>query len=505
MTAPEQNPAPPPKKISRSSLKGFLWSAAEVWGRQAGSFIVYVVIARLLTPSDFGVVAVARVFLELVSLFIRQGMADAIVQRSELRSDHLDTAFWLNFAIGVIGMILCILMAPYIEKLMAVDGAAIILIAMSPTMLITSINIVQDGLLRKQLKFKPLALRRIGGTIIGGIIGITMAAYGYGAWSLVGQVVIGGVAGAVLLWFGADWRPGFNITRLAFRDLYGFSLSIFASNIVFWASRRADTILISRFLGAATYSLYDLASRIMWFLVMALTSVSTRVSFSKFSKINTEPEKVREGFYEVTTWTGLLCFPCFAAVGILSPWIVPLVFGEQWMGSVPIMQIITWWGIPQSLTAYSTTVLRSMGASRLSLIVVCLGAVWNVIGFLLFMDGGIVAIAWVFLAGGLVTVPVSFYFAKGILDLSLRTYLAKLAPGALCLAGMAATLLLAVRYPGLKEPSLLSLVVLLVVAAVSYLAFMWMFARSEFRTMADLARRVYVAKTKKKKKSVVDL
>lgn len=475
--------------IKRKAARGLLWSALEIWGRQAGTFVVYVVLARLLQPADFGLVAVARIFLDLALIFIRQGMADAIVQRTEIRPDHLDTVFWSNVGIGLLMMLICVVIAPFVESGMGIEGVALILIAMSPTMLVGAASVVQDGLLRRELQFRPLATRRIAETIAGGLVGIVMAVYGFGAWSLVGQLLVGGLAGAVLLWSSTTWRPGFKVTRQAFGELFGFSSNILASNLVAFASKRADTFLIGRFLGPAALGFYDIATRIMWVLVMALTSVSNRVSFSAFSRINNEPAKVRTGFYELTSWTSLICFPCFAGVAILSPWIVPIVFGSQWTAAVPVMQVITWQGIPQSLSFFNSTILRAMGAPRFSLLVLFLSAIWNIVGFMLVVDNGITAIAQIYVAGGVALIPLGVYWVRRMIGVSWLTYLLNLLPGIGCTLVMVLTMLVGAHYLSLEAPTATNLLAMMLIGFASYLMAALLFARKQLAILWAFRRR----------------
>ncbi len=489
---PERQPS-----LKRRAYSGVLWSMLEIWGRQAGYFIVFVVLARLLTPADFGLVAAARIFLDLTQVFIRQGLSDALVQRRDIRPDHLDTAFWTNVAIGVAAMAICIGIAPAIERMMGIKGLGLILIAMSPSMLIVSLNVVQDGLLRRELNFKPLAVRRIVGTLIGGIAGVSLALANYGAWSLVGQLLIGGFSSVAFLWLTTSWRPGFQITRTAFRDLYSFSVHILVSNIVALASKRADTFLIGRYLGATALGIYDVASRVMWALVMALTSVTNRVSFSAFSRINHEPERVRSAFYELTSWTALICFPCFAGVALLAPWIVPLVFGEQWLGSVPVMQVITWLGIPQSLAYFNSTILRAMGKPKLSLIILCLGALWNIVGFLIVVEKGIVAVAWIFLAGGITLLPIGVYWVRSLIGLSWLTYLRNLLPSVICTLAMTAVLHFAPAHLGLEQTTAVNLFSLIAIGFVTYAVAVLIVAP---RKAIELLKRIRSLRSKKKKK-----
>ncbi len=196
---------------------GIAWSVIDKWGNQTLSLLVFILLARLLGPEAFGLVAMASVFTAFVSIFLDQGMREAVVQRPDLDGDHLSTAFWTNILIGTLmtgcgvvfsGVIAAIFKEPKLQPVVAV---------LSVSFLLAAVSGVQQALLLRKMDFKRLAAISMGSRVIGGTIGVGSALAGFDVWSLVYQQISAGVSSAILLWILSDWRPKFIVSSTRYR------------------------------------------------------------------------------------------------------------------------------------------------------------------------------------------------------------------------------------------------------------------------------------------------
>ncbi|MBW4661156.1 MAG: oligosaccharide flippase family protein [Drouetiella hepatica Uher 2000/2452] len=185
--------------IREQAIRGAFWSALQNWGSQAGSLIVFFLLARLLKPEMFGLVAMANIFLALLQIFLQQGFAQSLIQRKDLEAEHIDTAFWTSLAIGLSLFLMSCTGAYGVAAGFHQPLLIPILQALSLLFLITACGNVQQALLERALNFKATATRVLSGTIAGGAIGIAMALYGFGVWSLVAQQIAQELVGVVLL------------------------------------------------------------------------------------------------------------------------------------------------------------------------------------------------------------------------------------------------------------------------------------------------------------------
>ncbi|HEX5578717.1 MAG TPA: oligosaccharide flippase family protein, partial [Candidatus Limnocylindria bacterium] len=214
---PEHGNAQP--GLRRQVARGLTWTIVNTWGEQALNLVVFIVLARLLTPVDFGLVALAAVFVAFAQLFVDQGLGDALVQRRELTGIHIDTAFWVAMATGALLTIAGIVLAYPIGALLGEPDLVPILQALSLTFVFVAMSSIQMALLRRALAFRSLAIRAIVAAFVGGVVGIALALAGAGAWALVGQQLAAAIASVVALWRGSPWRPSFGVSGPHFREL----------------------------------------------------------------------------------------------------------------------------------------------------------------------------------------------------------------------------------------------------------------------------------------------
>src|SRR5574341_866507 len=232
--------------LRQKAAKGVVWSAAQSWGIRLITFLVTLVLARILLPEAFGLVAYATVFIAFAQIFVDQGFSDAIVQCPQIEREHLDTAFWINMLTGALIALVGVISSGAIAKLFREPQLAPIVSWLSLSFIFSGLSSVQQALLRRQLAFKSLALRSLLATIAGGVVAIGMALLGYGIWSLVAKILVSNLVSAIALWQVSDWRPGFRFSKRHFKDLFSFGINIVGGNFVDFFSLHSDDFLIDR-------------------------------------------------------------------------------------------------------------------------------------------------------------------------------------------------------------------------------------------------------------------
>ncbi|MUG93846.1 MOP flippase family protein [Scytonema sp. UIC 10036] len=409
--------------IKQRAVKGILWSAIQNWGSQAASLIVFFILARLLDPEAFGLVALANIFLAFMQVFLDQGFAQVLIQRQELEPEHLDTAFWTNLAIGVLltvtGFTTADLFANFFQK----PQLASILQGFSLLFLITSFGNVQQALLEKKFAFKAIAIRWLVGTFIGGCVGVIMALCGFGVWSLVSQQLVLEFVGTFILWKSSDWRPGIKFSFKHFQQLFSFGINILGFNLLSFFNTRADDFLIGYFLGSVALGYYTIAYRVLGVMTQLLVNTGKQVALPAFSLLQKEPELFRKAFYTATQLTALVAFPTFLGMAALAPELVLLLFGKQWIPSIPVMQVLAFAGIFKAVTFFKGSVFIAMGKPSLTFWFGLLNAVLNVIGFVLAVRWGIIAVATAYVIRGYLVFPISQWVVSRLIQTPLLAYL----------------------------------------------------------------------------------
>jgi O-antigen/teichoic acid export membrane protein len=482
--------------LQQQAIRGVIWSALESWGKQAISFIVFFLLARLLGPETFGLVALASVFLAFVQLLNDQGLAQAIIQRKEIEPEHLDTAFWTNLGVGSLLTTVSISAAGLVATFFNEPGLAPIIRWLSLTFVIGSLSSVQQAIFSRKLDFKAHATRSLIAMLIGGVVGVTMALMNYGVWSLVGQQLANSIAQCLVVWWITDWRPGLRVSQKHFKDLFSFGVNVFGFNLVNFFNRRSDDFLIGYFLGSTALGYYAVAYRLLLVVIELIARVIDRVAIALFSKIQQEPERLRRGYYTVTQLTSLLAFPCFLGMAALAPELVPVLFGEQWTPSIPVMQILSFIGILQSIGIFNSTVILSQGKPFWRLVFGSINSLVAVTGFLISVRWGIVAVATSYVISGYLLSPIPILLIRKLINIKISKYLGQFVVPLLATLMMVGVIF-AIKY---FLADLLTMQVLLAICIVSgaatYVLAVYLIAPSVSRQIVEFAQ-VSLLKPKK--------
>jgi len=475
--------------LREKAVKGLAWSAVQKWGRAAVSTATFIALARLLPPEAFGLVALATVLTDFVEVFLDQGFSAAIVQRADLEREHLDTAFWISVLTSVLLTAGLIAASGFVASLYKEPGLAPVMRWLSLSFILLSLSGTQASILRRKLAFKSLAARSLAATTLGGVVGVGMAFAGFGVWSLVGQNLVRSLSGVIVLWRASDWRPGFNLSKKHYKDLFGFGIAVAGNNALKAVVRRSDDFLIGYFLGPTLLGYYTVGYRLLLVMIRVVTGIINSVAFATFSRLQQNRERMRRAFYKVTQYTSLLAFPVFLGMAALAPEMVLALFGDKWAPSIPVMQVLAFIGILQSVLFFNGSVMRACGKPSWELGVMFLTAVCSVIGFLLVVQQGIVAVAAAFVMVGYLLAPISYIAVRKLIQIDLRTYLWQFAPS-LSASLIMVAVLLGLKYL-FKDQSLnlyLELCMYVLAGVLTYALVIGLTARSLFGQVLELVR-----------------
>ncbi|MBE9209871.1 lipopolysaccharide biosynthesis protein [Nostoc sp. LEGE 06077] len=416
----------PPKQYSnlrQQAIKGVIWTAIDIWGRQVISFGVFFILARILGPKAFGLIALSSLLLNLLQVFLDQGFSQAIIQREKLEPEHLDTAFWTNLGISGILTILTIACSSLVANLFKEPQLASIICWLSLNLLLNAFNSVQDTIFQRQLAFKILATRSLVTTVTGGVVGITMSFMGYGVWSLVGQQLSISLVRILIIWKISEWRPKFRFSPRHFKELFSFGVNIMGISLFNFFTRRSDDFLIGYFLGSTALGYYTVAYRILSILTDLLTSVISKVSLPTFARLQQEPERLKNALYQAIELSSLITFPGFLATVALAPEIVQVVFGDKWTPSIPVIQVLNLIGILYAYFYFNGSVIMALGKPSWKLALDGVQAICNVISFAIAVQWGIVAVAAAYVIRAYLMSPVTIWVVWKLIRIDVPTYL----------------------------------------------------------------------------------
>ncbi len=409
--------------LKKKAIKGVMWTILESWGRRIFSYIVFFTLARLLVPEDFGLIALATSFISFASIFINGGFTTALVQHSKIDPEHLDTAFWTNLALGLMFALITLGISGLIAELYHQPELKLVICWLSLTFILNAFKQVQEAILTRQLRFKVLAIRSLSVSFVGGIAGVTSAFCGLGVWSLVLQQLVGEFLNAIVLWQASNWRPGFNFSIKHLKELFVFGVNIIGISFFNFVNTNSDNLLIGYFLGPKELGYYTLAYKVFQLFLQLVSSLSQQVVFPVLCKIQTQKERLKSAFYDIIQLTSLLSFPVFLGLVVLTPEIVSVMFGENWMPIIPVMRILGFVGILHSVYSIKVSLITAMGKPSWNLWLNCVNSITNVIVFFLVVHWGIVAVASAYVIRSYMFSPFRLWMIKKLIQINLSQYL----------------------------------------------------------------------------------
>ncbi|MEM7769783.1 MAG: MOP flippase family protein [Cyanobacteria bacterium P01_E01_bin.6] len=409
--------------LKQKAAKGILWSFIQRWGSQLISFSVFLLLARLLGPEDFGLIALSGVFIAFMKVFLDQGFAAAIVQRKTVEQEHLDTAFWVSIGTSLLLVAIACSSAGWIADFYHEPQLAPVIRFLSINFVFKALNSVQNAILTRKLAFKTLAVRSLIGIAGGGSVGVIMALSGFGVWSLVGYQLANSIIEVPILWAVTDWRPGLRCSRKHFRELFDFGIHVIGMNGLVFLNNYSDNLLIGYYLGATALGYYTVAYRVLTVLTTLLAKTTNQVAFPTFSKLQQEPERLERAYYKATHLTSLISFPAFLGIVALAPELVPTVFGEQWAPTIPVMQTLAFIGILRTVFQFNGPIMMAMGRPDWRFKINIMNTVLNVTCFFAVVKWGILAVAIAFVIRSYAFAPVGLWLIKKLIKINLKTYL----------------------------------------------------------------------------------
>ena len=414
--------------MSTRGSRAVLWSAMDMGSRQALQLAFMVTLARLITPREFGIVALLSLFLAVAIVIADGGMGLALVQRRDTSQVDESTAFWANLAIGAVlsaaiagsGPIIANFYdTPVLKPLAAVMGLNVVL---------SSLGSVHQALLTKALNFKPLLLAGTISVFVSGSVAVALAALGLGVWALAVQSVAMSAANAFLLWRFSRWRPSLTISAASFRRLLSFGGYMLAANLSDTAYTRANTVLVGRLFGPVDVGYYTRADATQQIPATLLGSVVGRVILPLFSDSASDLERLRRGTRVAIRSMMVVNVPLMLGLGALARPVVMIVFGSQWAPAVPILQVLALGAALWPVHVVNLHVLMAQGHSRL---VWKLEIVKKSIGLALLTIGatqGVMGLAWATVVSGVIAFAVNVFYTNRQLRYGALAQLADILP-----------------------------------------------------------------------------
>lgn len=352
------------KNLKQKAAAGMVWTALSKYSTTGITFVAGIILARLLTPHDYGCVGLLAIFMSLASTFIGAGFATALIQKKNPTQTDYSTIFFWNMGMAVVMYVILFFSAPTISAFYGIPLLCPVLRVQALVLIINGFNLVQRNQLRKKLKFKILSKVSIITSFLSLMVTIIMAYNGFGVWSLVTQNLLSAAIPALVFWFYVGWRPLLVFSWKSFRELFSFGAYILLSNIVNTFGKELQGLLIGKMFNASTLGYYSKASGAEQMASYSISGVITSVSFPLYAEAQDDKVVLGNIIRRLTMTISYLTFPFMLLLMSLGKPIFVLLYSERWLPSVIYFQVLCLVGISSCLQAINTQSIAAIGKSK---------------------------------------------------------------------------------------------------------------------------------------------
>jgi O-antigen/teichoic acid export membrane protein len=431
--------------LQKRVFSGLAWKGTSQIFLQVSRLVVAVVVARLLEPEQYGLATMALVVTTLVLVFSDLALGAALVQRRTLTENDRSTVFWTALCTGAFFTVLGVAASGPVASFYGEPRVKPLLAVLSLSFVVTSLGTTQSALLTRELSFRSLELRLMAGTLAGATVGIGAAVLGAGAWAIILQQLAIAVVSTSLLWLVSPWRPRLTFSVASLRDLGGFSGAVFGQRLLYYLHANVDKVLVGRVLGSTSLGVYGLAYTVVAVPFSRLAVPVAEVLFPAFSRLQDDRRVLADSWLRASRLVAALSMPALVGLAAVAPDFVEVVLGGKWHSIAPVIQILAWVGLLQSLQTLNAPLLQALDRTgtllRYSVFFFCA----HVTAFVVGVQFGVVGIAAAYAISTSIVEPVFAWLTARAIGVRVWAFVGVFRGVALAAAGCGVAALLTRR------------------------------------------------------------
>jgi len=357
----------PPKSLKEKTISGFTWSFTDNFANLGIQFIIGIILARLLSPREFGLIGMIAVFIAISQSFIDCGFRDSLIRKKDCTQNDYSTIFYFNLTVSLVFYLLLFFLAKPISSFFNEPRLIDIIRIIGLGLIINSFSIIQDTILVKRIDFKLQTKISIISSILSGIVGVYMAYAGFGVWSLVWRTIAAYFIRTLLLWMWNHWYPAKIFNYNALKEHFKFGYKLLFSGLINTLYINAYYLIIGKFFSAANLGYYTRAENFAKLPSVNITNVVQRVSYPVLSSIQDNSQKLKEGYRKLIKSTMLISFVLMFGLSATAKPLVLTLIGEKWLPAVPYLQLLCFSSVLYPLHSLNLNMLNVHGRSDLFL------------------------------------------------------------------------------------------------------------------------------------------
>ena len=472
----------------RSVFSGLFWVYSETIAAQLVTFIVTIILARLLSPNDYGTIALVTVFVNVANVFVNNSFSYALIQKKDVDELDYNTMFWFNLSISAFLYILLFFGAPYISRYYDIAILCPVLRVLAIKVPVSAYNSIQLAKVAKELKFKKSFISTSGSTFVSGIIGIILAYKGYGIWALAVQVISNAVLNTIFLMAIVEWHPRIQFSWGRLQPLFQFGWKILATGLMFTGFSEFVKLVIGKRYSTDELGYYEKGSQFPHFIASNVDTTINRVLFPTLSNQQDDRKRLVEVTRRSAKTGAYIMTPILFGLAITAPTIIHLLLTDKWLPCVPFVQLLSfsWWLQPTQ--SCSIQGIKAIGRSDVYLHVEIFAKVFAVIALILsiLLFDSTLAIACSLLLAQIFAVIVYGYYAEKLLGYKIKEQVYDL----FSCGVIGLIMMIVVYFVGLIDVNeIVLLCIQTIIGAVVYIVFSKLFRLEEFSYLLGLVKQ----------------
>lgn len=414
--------------LKQVTTQGVLWSSIERFSVQGIQFVIMIIMARLLTPEDYGLVGMLTIFLAVSQSLIDSGFSQALIRKQNRTEVDNSTVFYFNIAIGLALYLLFYVSAPLVADFYGLPELSLVMRVVCLGIIFNSLAVVQRALLTVKIDFKTQAKASLIAVVISGITGIMLAYTGFGVWALVCQQLVNLGINTLLLWLFSKWKPMGTYSWKSFKELFSFGSKLLASGLLDTTYNNIYPIVIGKVFSAGDLGYYTRAQQFSVFPSSNITGVLQRVTFPVLCRIQNDIDRLRGVYRKFLKMSAYVVFPLMTGLAAVSFPFVRIVLGEKWMFCAGLLQIICFSMMWYPIHAINLNLLRVQGRSDLLLRLEIIKKVIGVAILCLTVSLGLKAMCLGGVVSSIISLVINTFYTRKLIQVGFITQMRDLFP-----------------------------------------------------------------------------
>ncbi|WP_313028776.1 lipopolysaccharide biosynthesis protein [Soonwooa sp.] len=466
-----------------------VWTFAEQFGSKLISFGISIILARLLTPTDFGTIALFGIFIGVASALIDGGMGASLIRTKDVTDDDYSTVFYFNIGVAIFAYLVVFFIAPLVSSFYQLPIITDLVRVYALILIINSFVTVQRTHFVKELNFKTAFKIQLPSLIIGGITGIVLAYVGYGVWSLVYSAILQSIIFTLQHWFYSSWRPQWVFNKEKFKYHFSFGYKMTLSGLLDILFQNLYIVLIGKLFSLQQLGYYNRADSLKQLPVSNLSNALNKVTFPLFAKISHNDIKLREVYAKLLKLVIFIIAPTLMYMVVVAMPLIRFLFTDKWLPAVPYFQILSIAGILLPIHSYNLNVLKVKGRSDLFLRLEVIKKILIVSIVLVSINFGIFGLLWGQVVSSILALFVNTYYTGRFLKYSMWDQCRDLIPS-IALAGLCGVVsYLVYHYLLIDMYDLLTIIIILLTYFSLYLSLAYLFKFKEINYAKEFLKK----------------